>query len=165
MPYESLRKQFKPIRADVLFVGESRPNGNTFFYNEDSNLFIYTKEAFERALFIRFDCNYFMKLGCWLYDVCDEPVNHMTNQQRKEKIKLGIASLKKTVNKLKPKHIVAIKKGDFRTILKPNLEILGYAEGENLFFLPFPACGNQRRYVDKLTEILAFVMIKNQISL
>ena len=39
--YENLRNHYKPDKVEVLFVGESRPQGGTFFYQGDSTLFIW----------------------------------------------------------------------------------------------------------------------------
>ena len=48
--YENLRNNYKPNNVDVLFVGESRPQGGTFFYQENSALYRETKKAFNQYL-------------------------------------------------------------------------------------------------------------------
>ena len=41
--FEKKRNDFKPSKTKILFVGESRPSGGTFFYDKNSNLYRYTK--------------------------------------------------------------------------------------------------------------------------
>lgn len=48
--FKVLRYQNKPDLIKVLFIGESRPNGRTIFYNENSNLYKYTEVDFCQEL-------------------------------------------------------------------------------------------------------------------
>jgi hypothetical protein len=77
---EPLRLDFLPDDVRLLFLGESPPAGGTFFYLANSKLCEATKEAFRSALpdqvrgpnfLVRF-----AELGCYLDDLCLEPVNH-----------------------------------------------------------------------------------------
>jgi hypothetical protein len=78
----TLRKLFRPPKVNVLFIGESPPAGGTFFYQADSRLYQRTRAAFGRAFgrsmpegaeFLR----EFQRLGCYLEDLCAEPVNRL----------------------------------------------------------------------------------------
>ncbi len=84
MDYEQTREAFRPNKINILFVGESRPFGETFFYHKNSNLYRYTKESFEKAN-IAFSLEKFKEYNCWLYDVCKEPINHIRSNSKKLK--------------------------------------------------------------------------------
>lgn len=44
---QEIRNKYRPKEITLLFIGESPPSGGTFFYNGNSILFQYTREAFE----------------------------------------------------------------------------------------------------------------------
>ena len=88
---ERLRRRFQPPVVRVLFVGESPPAGGTFFYSANSILYEATKEAFLRGVpkLVR-GANFlerFRAIGCYLDDLCPEPVNQwkLTNPLAKKK--------------------------------------------------------------------------------
>ncbi|MDR3296059.1 MAG: hypothetical protein LBT26_09580 [Clostridiales Family XIII bacterium] len=154
--YEELREKYKPSKVKVLFVGESRPESGTFFYAENSNLYKYTKEAFER-FHHESDGNwleFFKKCGGWLYDVCDVPVNSLSGSERCRQIELGLPNLLDTIKELKPKYIIVVKKGEMKKITFERICKEGYVNEETTFNLPFPACGRQNEYRDGLSEII-----------
>ena len=78
---ERLRRRYRPQRIRLLFVGESAPAGGTFFYAENSTLYFETREAFAKQfreeLANRSFLDFFRGLGCYLDDLCLEPVNHL----------------------------------------------------------------------------------------
>jgi hypothetical protein len=154
LPYEKAREYYRPNKVRVLFVGESRPAEGTFFYHENSNLFRYTKEAFEQASGVPFNCAAFKRHGCWLYDVCGEPVNNLAHVERREKIKNGLPELEKILKQLKPEFVIAVKKGDFIELASPIILDAGFIVGSTFFSLPFPAYGNQHRFVRELVFTL-----------
>ena len=79
--FENLRNTYKPDNIEVLFVGESRPKGGTFFYQGDSALYKETKKAFDKYFDQDiFKLDKFKLWGCWLYDICENPVNHLSNK-------------------------------------------------------------------------------------
>jgi hypothetical protein len=64
----------------VMFVGESPPSGGTFFYAANSNLYTATEEAFRAAIPTLDDEDFlgqFRRMGCYLDDLCLEPVNNL----------------------------------------------------------------------------------------
>lgn len=153
MNYEALRESYKPQKTKILFIGESRPAGGTFFYNGDSNLYKYTKRAFEQAD-INFSLEHFKEYGCWLYDVCDVPVNHFENNKRKEQIRLGLSRLLLTIEESCPQYIIVVKKGDMREIIFKEICRCGYVDQETAFNVPFPASGRQAEYRNELSGII-----------
>lgn len=154
LPYEEAREYYRPNKVRVIFIGESRPEAGTFFYHENSNLFRYTKEAFEQASGVPFNCEAFKRHGCWLYDVCGEPVNNLAPTQRKERIENGLPELEKILKQLKPEFVIAVKKGDFIKLASPIILDAGFIVGRTFFSLPFPANGNQQRFVRELFSAL-----------
>lgn len=160
MNFDAKRNAYKPQTVKILFVGESRPHNETFFYNENSNLYSFTKQAFEQAFEQVTDfkqdkfLDKFKELGCWLYDVCDSPVNHDKKPQRNAKIKEGIDALIDTINDLQPEFIIVVKRGYFGKIVRQAISNKGYIINQNASNLRFPACGNQKKYRDELAQEL-----------
>ena len=162
MDYEVKRNDYKPNKVKILFVGESRPQQGTFFYFGNSNLFSYTKQAFEQAAKKKYmtDAAFldeFKNLGCWLYDVCDCPVNHCTKTERKKAINDGIDALRNTIQKLNPEFIIVVKKGYFGKRVMQEICNVGYNDSHS-FNLPFPSFGHQREYIDQLADVLKKIL-------
>ena len=120
MNLEELRRSFLPARVRVLFIGESPPARGTFFYAANSELFRATRDAFYDAIdgcegFDSFlAC--FADLGCYLEDLCHEPVNRLTNRidgslnERMRARRGGEARLAQTIATLQPVVIVVLLK-------------------------------------------------------
>ena len=118
---EELRRSFRPAEVRVLFVGESPPASGSFFYAADSELYRATRDAFQAAVpgccepssFLR--C--FAALGCYLEDLCLEPVNHLTDHRngswgkRLQARRDGEPRLAVTLAALRPEVVVALLKG------------------------------------------------------
>lgn len=152
--FEEIRQRYKPIKVRRLFVGESRPINGTFFYFENSNLYKYTKQAFEEIYSNFFDLKSFMNDGYWLYDVCEIPVNGMSDASRRQCINDGIPQLMYAIREMEPEIVIVVKKGELRTATRELITNLGYIDGHNLFYLSFPACGRQQEYKSGLVNIL-----------
>jgi hypothetical protein len=154
---EDIRRSYRPQTIHVLFVGESPPAGGTFFYSANSNLFRYTNEAFEVVCgpvcgtgdsFLRF----FQSRGCYLDDLCLEPVNRLRKPARRLKHRQGVQALAERIEAAQPRAFVVVMKaieGYVRQAIR-----LARAGDRPAFFLPFPAQANQRRYVDGLVAAL-----------
>jgi len=158
---ELIRNSFYPPDGKVkfLFVGESPPYGGKFFYNANTGLYKYTKEAFSRAINIewRDDAEflyYFRDHGFFLDDLCHEPVNQYKRgegRNRQLKRQKSLPDFTTRMKKYNPENIIivmkAIEKFVKKAIEKNNLSIVTY-------LLPFPSYGHQQQYVDKLVKIL-----------
>lgn len=110
----------------MLFVAESPPAAGSFFYAADSELYRATRDAFEAGLspwegsgpFL----SRFAALGCYLDDLCLEPVNHLTEradgswQRRLKARRDGEPRLAETLAGLRPAVIVVALKG-----IEPNV--------------------------------------------
>ncbi|MCM2311248.1 MAG: hypothetical protein NDI84_07575 [Steroidobacteraceae bacterium] len=140
----------------MLFIGESRPDNGTFFYDGNSNLARYTREAFspdggpvpEMERFLE----EFQAAGCFLVDLCPQSVNQLPHVERGEARLEGERALATTLAELRPLTIVVVMRG-----IADNVEqaILQAELSEvPVFVLPFPAMGHQRAYVAGLRQVL-----------
>jgi hypothetical protein len=154
---EAVRARFKPEPIRVLLVGESPPAGGTFFYNANSNLYRYTEEAFAAVFGRQFGpgegfLEFFVELGCYLDDLCAVAVNHLDKGERELQRTAGIASLSARLRAASPQAVVAVMKA-----IEPHVQQAIDQAGLSqipVFALPFPAQGNQRKYVAGLAETL-----------
>jgi hypothetical protein len=159
MSFEDLRQLYKPNRVRVLFVGESPPAGRTFFYAGNSNLFRHTLEAFQIVYgslcgtstdFLKF----FQELGCYLDDLCCDPINKgFSVQIREQKRQEGICPLAGRLEMMNPSAVVVT----MQAIQEPVQQAMKLAHiNHQPDVLPFPAYNNERRrkYVCKLASIL-----------
>jgi hypothetical protein len=156
--YEKARARYKPEKVRVLFVGESRPNGGTFFYHGNSNLARYTQEAFERAVGLHYKdpadfLEDFRRRSFYLDDLCESPVNRVSRRARESIRKSYEGSLALRIKEHSPERIVCVMRG-----ILPNVQRASLATGismEHICSLRFPAMGHQRAYVDQLVGILS----------
>jgi hypothetical protein len=78
---ERLRRRYRPADVRVVFIAESPPAGDTFFYRANSKLYHPTREAFVAAIpaLRRHDdfLGALKGLGCYLHDLSPRPVNHL----------------------------------------------------------------------------------------
>jgi hypothetical protein len=155
--FESFRQSFYPRkgRVSVLFIGESRPHGGTFFYTGNSNLARYTQEAFARLYGPFATPTTFLKrfsaLGCYLVDLCCKPVNGLTPAERRDACRAGESALARTLAKEQPRAIVVVKRGVAPFVGRAVAQAGVQREPD---VLPFPSHGHQRSYVDALTRVL-----------
>lgn len=157
--FNTLRNKYKPQRISVLFIGESPPAGNTFFYDGNSILYRYTVCAFNKAFKADYDVsdnenflNFFMEKGCYLDDLCHTPINDRDNNERKKMRKQSISDLSNRIKEYRPEYIIcvmkAIKDHVERAILEADLGTIRF------YCLPFPGCGHQNKYVASLSKAL-----------
>jgi hypothetical protein len=152
--YEQLRRDYMPEKITALFIGESRPKNGTFFYSENSYLFKHTQAAFAHVTQRPFNCKRFRAYGCWLYDVCAEPTNGLGGPARMEAVEKGLPRLRETLAAAAPEYVVIIGGEDFADLVFPCVEQAGHVDKKTAFLLPFPAAGQQKKYVQRLTSML-----------
>jgi len=160
---EDVRRQFLPEAVSILFVGESPPAGGTFFYLANSKLYDATKEAFGLAVpdLVR-GANFlehFAGLGCYLDDLCLEPVNHLKLDNPLAKAKRirireqGEQALAVRIRDQAPDELVVVVKGIQANVRRA--VALAEIEGAAVPALPFPGRQAHRdRYVDELASLL-----------
>ena len=108
---ERLRRSYCPKRLSILFIGESPPASGRFFYRADSGLYRAVRRTFMRAFpEIRKDefLDQFRDLGCYLVDLCGEPVDDLATKQRKQICAAGERQVARTIRKLQPETIVTV---------------------------------------------------------
>lgn len=155
-PYEVIRESFRPNRIRVLFVGESRPNNGTFFYNGDSHLARYTCEAFSPQDGPMLDMPSFLEqfraLGCYLIDLCPQPVNGMSDPERKCAWLTGEPALAAAICTAQPLAIVVVKKSIAKSVARASDSASSVPIPK--YVLPFPTYGHQPTYVADLRKLI-----------
>jgi hypothetical protein len=108
---ERLRRRYRPDRVRILFVGEAPPVSGRFFYHGDSGLYRALRDTFVTAfpsLPIDEFLEEFRALGCYLVDLCGEPVDHLARSARMSICCAGEARLARTIRALRPMVIVTL---------------------------------------------------------
>jgi hypothetical protein len=155
---ELIRRRYLPREVRVLFVGESPPAGETFFYAANSNLYFGTEEAFlaavpdlERKDFLE----EFRRLGCYLDDLCLEPLNHLEagDPLRVAARAEGQERLAEHIRIWRPKAIVVVMVAIAENVARANRE--AGLQNVRWHVLPFPSRKARRdRYVAELTALV-----------
>src|SRR6266853_5403644 len=108
---ERLRKRYRPDRVRILFVGEAPPASGRFFYQGDSGLYRAIRDTFVAAFPTLGKAEFlqsFRSLGCYLVDLCGEPVDQMNMRARQRICLAGEVRLGRTLRQLGPKIIVTV---------------------------------------------------------
>jgi hypothetical protein len=108
---EVFRQRYRPARVKVLFVGESPPASGRFFYHANSGLYRAIRRAFIRAIpsleeqdFLK----HFQQLGCYLVDLCPNPVNRLDGKERIRACTQSELRLVKAIKQLQPDIIISV---------------------------------------------------------
>ena len=156
--FENLRLQYRPEKIQVLFVAESRPIGGTFFYAGNSHLVRYTAEAFRKAYggnatTMADFLDGFKAAGCYLEDLCPEPVNHIkAHALRRAEWKRSVGYLSRRMESASPSAIIPIHKGSEPYVIQAAQEA-GFLDRLKPA-IPFPSMGNHPRYIAELSRII-----------
>ena len=155
MNVEILRKSYKPDQIRLLFVGESPPASGKFFYHK-SSMTTFTSRAFEKIFDRVFSDThsfliFFRLSGCYLEDICLEPVDKMPPKERAMMLKDSIEHFSNRLKEISPEAIAIILKR-----IKPHVgEALRMANIScPIYSLPFPGFGHQNNYIKELCKIL-----------
>jgi hypothetical protein len=108
---EILRRRFCPDHVRWLFIGESPPASGRFFYRGDSGLYRAMRDAFRTVEPSITDANFldgFQASGCYLIDLCLEPVDHLDSQARRAVCLAGEVPLSRTIAQLQPQVIASV---------------------------------------------------------
>ena len=102
---ERLRRLFRPRRVRLLFVGEAPPHSGRFFYSRNSGLYRAMRDSFQ-CVDATIDDDKFLTVfkaaGCYLIDLCPEPVDHLDAESRKAARQAGEASLSQEIARMWP---------------------------------------------------------------
>jgi hypothetical protein len=153
---EALRKRFLPSTLRLLLIGESPPASGRFFYQCDSGLYRATRDAFRRFDDTITDENFlatFQSSGCYLIDLCREPVDHLTRKDRVAACVLAEPLLTRKIQNLKPQAIAIVVRS-----IELNVEraILRAVWKGPILKLPYPGRWSRHRaiYVNTLAQSL-----------
>jgi hypothetical protein len=107
--FEKIRRQHRPARVSTLFVGESRPNGGTFFYNGDSILYYALREGFGAGEDFLAQ---FRSKGFYLDDLVLDPINQIKDKDaRDEARRAGVPGLARRMAEYQPAAVVILMLG------------------------------------------------------
>jgi hypothetical protein len=150
---EKLRQSFRPSRVELLFVGESPPASGRFFYARNSGLYRAMRDAFQRVDSRISDENFlavFKAYGCYLIDLCPEPVDKLSPTLRRATCGLGVKSLAQKISRLQPASIAPL----LRSIVPDVEKAMASANWTGpVVELPYP--GRWIRQREAFFEILA----------
>jgi hypothetical protein len=162
---ESLRRRFRPDRVKWLFVGESPPASGRFFYQCDSGLYRAMRDAFRSVDPEITDATFLTRLrasGCYLIDLCQEPVDDLNPAVRRAACRDSEPSLSRRIARLRPQVIVTL----LRSIEENVRTAAGSAGWCGTFFhLPYP--GRWSRHRDTFVATLAAqigVLVRQEVA-
>jgi hypothetical protein len=154
---ERKRLCYRPAEIRVLFIGESPPAGGTFFYSANSKLYNATRESFQAAIpALRNEPDFlgaFKQLGCYVDDLCAEPVNNLElrDPKRIQARADGVEPLARRMKRWSPRVVVVVMKaivGDADVALA----VAGHSDVTREE-LPFPS-RHYYQYRDELTPLV-----------
>src|SRR5215469_516543 len=110
---ERLRRQYRPRRVCILFVGEAPPASGRFFYHADSGLYRAIRDTFMAAFpSLRLSNGKFLYafrgMGCYLVDLCGKPVDRMDRSSRRSACEAGEKCLARKLRKLRPMIVITV---------------------------------------------------------
>jgi hypothetical protein len=155
---ETLRQSFRPRQIQLLFIGESPPASGRFFYSANSGLYRAMRAAFQIAEANIDDGNFlsvFQQYGCYLTDLCHEPVDKLDPAERRALCKAGEKDLARQLIRLRPVMIAPV----LRSIAKNVESAAALAEWRGPI-LQFPYPGRWSRHRDAFIEALVPVIGK-----
>lgn len=108
---ERLRRRFRPAHLHLLFIGESPPASGRFFYRGDSGLYRALLATFRSVDPLISDNNFldlFRAAGCYLIDLCHEPVDQLDPKSRSAVCRASEETLSTTIALLQPAAIATV---------------------------------------------------------
>lgn len=147
---ERLRLSFRPKQITTLFVGESPPHGETFFYKRDSLLYHRMKESFGAAPNF---LSTFQAQGFFLDDLVLYPIDQIKDQNERDKHRhKGVPSLAQRMADYRPLAVVALMCA-IKPMVADAMREAGLSQTP-LHVTPFPRPEHQRRFKAKMAEII-----------
>ena len=155
MDTETLRNAYKPDQIKLLFIAESPPQSGNFFYHKGS-MTTFTSRAFEKVFDRVFSdkhsfLNFFRLRGCYLEDVCLEPVDKLPQKQRTMMLEDSIEYFSGRLKEYRPEAIVIVLKRIESQVKKALRKAKISCP---VYTLPFPGFGHQKIYIKELRNIL-----------
>lgn len=144
----------------MLFVGESPPASGRFFYARDSGLYRAMRDAFQAADPLLNDENFlaaFQASGCYLVDLCADPVDRLDAKARRTACAAGEESLARTIAELQPAVIAILLRSIGQNV--GNAIALAGWRGEPIQ-LPYPGrwVRHRKAFIDIVTPVIGGVL-------
>ncbi len=155
MDIEVIRHRYRPDRVKLLLVGESPPANGKFFYLR-SPMTTFTSRPFEKRYGVSFSSNaefldFFRERGCYLEDLCLEPVDRLDRAEREAKLRSSVDEFANRLRTLQPEVVAIV----LRKIDKYVREAVARSGVDaRVYTLPFPGNGHQNRFIDELQMIV-----------
>jgi len=141
---EAIRARYRPEQITTLFVGESAPHSGDFFYTGNTLMLRYMKQAVEDVLGAGDDfLTTFKGYGWYLDDLVLDPVNHLTEPERKAACVKAQSSLAARIEQYRPRAIVCL----LRRIDGVVRGAMTTAGSDAVWYaVPFPGMGTQVKF-------------------
>jgi hypothetical protein len=150
---ERLRKSFLPDPVRLLFIGESPPASGRFFYQADSGLYRAFRDTFADLDSSIDDSNFLFKFrsyGCYLADLCADPVDDLNPRARRAACKSSEESLAQTIQLLNPPTIAILLRSIEKNVRRA-MDLAGW--GGPVILLPYP--GRWARHRARFSTLIA----------
>jgi len=108
---EEMRRKYRPGQVRLLFIGESPPASGRFFYRRNSGLYRAVRDVFTVVDPSVNDENFletFQSSGCYLVDLCSQPVDRLSPTRRRATCRASEHSLALTIARLRPQMIATV---------------------------------------------------------
>ena len=157
---EEIRNAFRPAHLKLLFIGESPPASGRFFYHRDSGLYRAMREAFRIADPSTSDEDFlavFRSTGCYLVDLCQEPVDRLDSRSRRAACRAGEAGLSNAIARLQPAAMATL----LRSIEDNAASAASAAQWRGpILHLPYPGRWSRHRkvFTDSLVPTIASLL-------
>ncbi len=158
---EERRRAFRPARARMLLVGEAPPASGKFFYNGDSGLYRAIRDAFCSVDSSIDGENFLLRFqaaGCYLTDLCGQPVDHLGPKARRSFGEAGEPRLAKTVAELQPAMIVTLVRS-----VEPNIKrAASLAAWDGPFLhLPYPGrwISHRKIFTEEIVPVIRKLLV------
>jgi hypothetical protein len=155
---ERLRRRYRPEAVRILFVGEAPPASGRFFYQGDSGLYRAVRDTF-LAAFPAMPKDDFLKefrdSGCYLVDLCGEPVDRMPRAMRTNICRAGEIRLARSIRSLRPLILVTLVKS-----IGASVERARTMAGWPGLHLEVPYPGRWKQHREEFRRLLLPVLLK-----
>ena len=165
--YAAARNKYRPNKVEVLWIAESPPSSQGFFYFEKTigkdHLFRETMKAvgiwpenwtMSKDMDKRPYLSQFESKGYFLIDTCELPVDKLNNARRRQEIRTGALRVTSEVRALEPKNVLIVKANVFGPV-RDELEKAGLGGRIlNKQPIPFPSHGWQSKYRSQVRQLV-----------
>ena len=165
--YATARNKYRPSSIKVLWIAESPPSSQGFFYFEKTtgkdHLFRETMKAvriwpedgtMHKGMDKRPYLSQFQSKGYFLIDTCELPVDKFDNARRDRAVREGALRIADEVRDLRPKGILIVKANVFGPV-KGELKKAGLGRMIlNRQPIPIPSHGWQSRYRSQVRRFI-----------